>query len=339
MNCAGGTCGSTFAAANALCRLRIFDRIDVHPADVGAFAAVHALVFIHRQTIEAYFIEQAVDCAERTDEFAEKAIDNDTAYDGDDQQSELPIEEPANCLLKLRVRAQQWNAAHQRAGRTDVLAECRFAHAYDIGDSHRHDTDKNDQNDVFEILRKRRQTQFFLGQRNLGKELLNQTKRTQETTYEAAQQYANCKQKSYNIEAEIKFPGAGNGLKRADGAGNGSGRAGVTVQTWIAELLPGACIDPGALFTNEVAGMQIGETESCNLNQFAFDMMIDFHERLPQSYAFKADVDRLFEHNGNFAAIHAICDETYGGDANKNARSKQQNLVLFHMDTPVYVTA
>ena len=35
--------------------------------------------------------------------------------------------------------AQQRNAAHQRSGGTDVLAEGRLAHAHDIGDRHRHD--------------------------------------------------------------------------------------------------------------------------------------------------------------------------------------------------------
>ena len=111
------------------------------------------------------------------------------------------------------------------------------------------------------------------------------------------------------------------------------------MKTWIAELLPAACIDPSALFACKIARVQIGEAKGCNLNQFAFDMMIDFHERLPQSYAFKADVDRLLEHNGDLSAVHAVCDEAYGGSTNENACGKQQNMILFHKDTPVYVTA
>ena len=85
--------------------------------------------------------------------------------------------------------------------------------------------------------------------------------------------------------------------------------------------------------------MQIGEAKGCDLNQFAFDMMIDFHDRLPQSDAFKADVDRLLEHDSDFSAVHAICDEAYGGNADKNTHGWKRNLILFHKNTPVYVTA
>lgn len=224
MDRVGGAGCSAFSAADAFCRLRIFDRIDIHSADAGALAAAHTLVFIHCQAIEADLIEQTIDRTEWTEELAEEAIDNHAACDGDDQQRELPVKEPANRLLQFGVRAQQWNAARQRAGGTDVLTECRLAHADDIGDGYRHDADEYDQNDVFEILCKRRQAQLLPGQRNFTDDFLNQTERAQETAHKAAQKHADCQQEAYDIETEIKFPGAGNRLKRADRTGNRSRR-------------------------------------------------------------------------------------------------------------------
>ena len=83
--------------------------------------------------------------------------------------------------------------------------------------------------------------------------------------------------------------------------------------------------------------MQIGKAEGRNLNQLAFDVMPDFRKRLPQSDAFKADVDRLLEYDGDLAAMHAVCYEAHGGDAEKNTRGRQQVWILFHRDTPVSV--
>ena len=48
-------------------------------------AAVHALVFVHRQAIEADLIEQAVDRAERTEDLAEEAIDRDAGGKREDK--------------------------------------------------------------------------------------------------------------------------------------------------------------------------------------------------------------------------------------------------------------
>ena len=55
--------GHAAAHRRSGCILRMSDRIDVHSADAGAFAAVHALALVYLQAIEADLVEQAVDCS------------------------------------------------------------------------------------------------------------------------------------------------------------------------------------------------------------------------------------------------------------------------------------
>ena len=74
------------AAADAFDRLRRLRRIDVHHADARAFAAVDAFFLVDGKSVKAKPIEQAVNRAERTERFAEKAIDEDGADEDDEQE-------------------------------------------------------------------------------------------------------------------------------------------------------------------------------------------------------------------------------------------------------------
>ena len=272
-----GACCCACPAADAFGRLRILDGIDVHLADPGAFAAAHTLIVINGQLVEADFVEQAVDCAEQAKRLAEETIYDDTANEDYDQQKQLPAKEKTDGLLKLGMRTQQRNAAKQRAGRTDILAESRLAHADNVGDGDRHDDHKDEKNGIFGVFEYAGKTALFSGQRDMCQQLLNQPERTEKAAHKAPQQHADGQQKACDIEAEIKLHGAADGLQRADRAGNGGGRAGIAVQPRIAELFPRSGIDSCALFAGEIADMRIGQTERGDLDHFAPDGLRNLH--------------------------------------------------------------
>ena len=168
----------------------MFDRINVHPADAGALAAVNACRFIDGQPIEADFIEQAIDRSKRTGQLAEEAIDQNAADDRDKEKKGFPAKQRADSLSQFEMCTQKRNAAHQSVGGADILTESRCAHAYDVGDKNRHEDHEHEQKNILGIFGKRRQAQFFLWQRNHRQQFLKQTKRAQEAADEASQQHA-----------------------------------------------------------------------------------------------------------------------------------------------------
>lgn len=66
--------------------------IYIHLAGAAAFAAVYAFALIYPYVVEAYFIKQSVDRAERTEQFAEEAFDKNASQDNGYEYAELNIE-------------------------------------------------------------------------------------------------------------------------------------------------------------------------------------------------------------------------------------------------------
>ena len=67
-------CLDAFTAADAFCTVAVLNRINVHFAYVGAFAASDAFILVKRHMNKTYLIEKRINRAERTHNFAEKSV-------------------------------------------------------------------------------------------------------------------------------------------------------------------------------------------------------------------------------------------------------------------------
>ena len=80
---ASRACLDAFTAADAFCTVAVLNRINVHFAYVGAFAASDAFILVKRHTNKTYLIEKRINCAERTHSFAEKSVHKEACnYNG-----------------------------------------------------------------------------------------------------------------------------------------------------------------------------------------------------------------------------------------------------------------
>ena len=84
-----GADGPACAAPDALGRARMLDRVDIHHASFRAFAAADAFALVDCNVVEADFVEQSVDRAERAEDFTKEPSDEQAADDNDDQYAEL----------------------------------------------------------------------------------------------------------------------------------------------------------------------------------------------------------------------------------------------------------
>ena len=95
MYCALFTLINAFPAADALHRIRIFRRIDIHRTDLAAFAAGYACRMIRLKLNKADSVEKAVKCAERAQYLAEKTGYDQTADHDQSGDNDLECQECA----------------------------------------------------------------------------------------------------------------------------------------------------------------------------------------------------------------------------------------------------
>ena len=105
-------------------------------------------------------------------------------------------------------------------------------------------------------------------------QFLQQTERTKPSADCPAKQHPEGKEQPRHVEAEGKLSGTVHSLQSADGTGKARRRAGVAVESRIAELFPFSRIDFSAL---KVQKMRVGTAKGDELEQFSFDCIGDFH--------------------------------------------------------------
>lgn len=121
-------------------------------------------------------------------------------------------------------------------------------------------------------------------------QFLEQTEGTQPPTDGPSEQYPEGEKQSCHIETERKLHGTVYCLQCSDGAGKACCRAGIAVESRIAELFPLSRIEPAAL---KVQNMRVGEAKGDDLQKFSLDRIADFHivSPLPKTDAFQTDID------------------------------------------------
>ena len=136
-------------AANTLRMVGRFGRINLHLADLCAGAALGTLIFIYPVFEHGNRIKNRIDGAQRTDIFAERAVDDHGQKNGNGKQYVLPGIQPAKYVLHGPVQQNQRDAALQRPNRADKLAEVGRALPQNIHQKQGKQNDKDRQIDVF----------------------------------------------------------------------------------------------------------------------------------------------------------------------------------------------
>ena len=129
--------------------ISVLYRVAAHPAYFRAGAAVHTLTLIHPVLEHRNRIEYRVNCPQRTDIFAERAVDDHGQKNGNGKQYVLPGIQPAKYVLHGPVQQNQRDAALQRPNRADKLAEVGRALPQNIHQKQGKQNDKDRQIDVF----------------------------------------------------------------------------------------------------------------------------------------------------------------------------------------------
>ncbi len=91
---------SAFAAADTLCRIRCFDRIDLHPAFALTLPAVHTLIRIHFQSVYADLIAQPVYGAKGAERSTEETVDQNAPDHRHDQDHRFQGKKRSDRLLQ-----------------------------------------------------------------------------------------------------------------------------------------------------------------------------------------------------------------------------------------------
>ena len=194
--------------------------------------------FIHLDTKEGEFVEQAVQTAQGANETAEYAVDKYTAYDDADHQQEFPgeqrAEHPEGTVVDLVGKQQQ--AAFNDASGADVFAEGGgrgFVNGVCNGNHHCEEYQDH-------ILHIREDpgdgALLHLGRFDFVQQILDQAEGTQPTADHSAEDNGIEHHDAEGIE-ERTFTIIKGTLQRTQGAGTDGTGAGVTVDAGGAEEL------------------------------------------------------------------------------------------------------
>ena len=107
--CVGGADVYTLAAPNALGVGGIFYRVNTHLAYVGARLAVGAFIRVVLQLKKGNLVKRGVDCAERTEVFAKRAIQQNAQKYDETKDAQLPKELSAEKLYKTCIGKREKN--------------------------------------------------------------------------------------------------------------------------------------------------------------------------------------------------------------------------------------
>ena len=135
---------STRTAADTLCAIQVFQRVNLHRANGAAFSASNAICSLDRSTVNTDRIGTAVNCAKRADVAAKGSEYPYGCQRNEHKKPELPPVQYTFWEVKLAgIENRQGNRALQRADRTEPLAKSRR-----VGQRKRQSNYKNEQNKV-----------------------------------------------------------------------------------------------------------------------------------------------------------------------------------------------
>ena len=233
------------AAAYAFAAVRGQVRIDIHLTCFGADAAVYAFLCVYAHADQAHPLEEPVKGSQRADVFAERPVDEDRCRDAQDQQQELPPEEPAERPSHHAVEEHQGYPALKRSDRTYILAEEGFSCAVFAAVEERQQKHHDEEHHVFQIAQRLidllRHRQLWRG--DLVEQLLDQAEQAEPGADEAAYEEADDGKVADHIRPYASVSVVEYGLHRSDRTRSQSSRAGVAVHSGNADLLELALID------------------------------------------------------------------------------------------------
>ena len=144
----------TGAAADTFRMVRRFQDIDIHLARRNTALASDAFITLDLDAEKGYLVKERVDCPQRADPFAERAVKQNAQHHDGGKNRTLEGEQLAQRRANARIAERQRDRPFQNALRADVFAEERVAHTDGVGGKHRQQDHKHDQNDVFEIAQR-----------------------------------------------------------------------------------------------------------------------------------------------------------------------------------------
>ena len=178
--------------------------LDIHLAHAHARAAVVAQVLVHPDGQQGQAAEQGVDGPQGAQKAAECPVHEDAQRQNGHAQQGLPAEQHSGQGPVLRAQGQQGEAALQRPGGADVLAE--GGHRQALGESvpngQRHH--KQGQDDVFQPAQPAGPLAFFnFWGGNFVQQLLNQPEGAQKPAHHPAQDNAREQKKSGDVQRQL----------------------------------------------------------------------------------------------------------------------------------------
>ena len=199
VQCFFRTGADAVAAADTLHAVRLFAGIDIHLAGLCAGTAVNTRTLIEAHADEGETVEESIECSQRAEVFAERAVHDEPRYDDDAEYDKFPVKEPSELRTDDRIRGV-CDAAGDRAGRADVLTECR---------RQRHRERQQDHQDqkhcVLQIAQVLIQFKLILLiERNKIQKILDKAEGAKEATYDTAAKSADKDQDTQDVVRETE---------------------------------------------------------------------------------------------------------------------------------------
>ena len=89
----GRTGFHTHTAADTLGMVGLFGDIDIHFACLCTSTAGYTFIFVHLHLKKRYPIQKRIKCAQRTQPFAERTVEQHAQHNRNNQDAELPREQ------------------------------------------------------------------------------------------------------------------------------------------------------------------------------------------------------------------------------------------------------
>ena len=109
-----------------------FGRINLHLADLCTGAAVGTLAIVYPVFEHGNRVKNRIDSSQRTEVFAERAINQDGQKNSNCQQNIFPSIQPSNGASHGLVQQDKRESALQCARRADQFTEIGSALSYDV---------------------------------------------------------------------------------------------------------------------------------------------------------------------------------------------------------------
>ena len=224
----------------------VTDFPNVHTAVSHAGPAVGAPALVHLDADDIEPVEQSVDRAERTEKTAERTVQEHTGCSDDQHDDKLPRKQDSK-HAKLRgidrIR-QKPDRPFKCPGRTDVLAESRHRNAELQAIPQRDRHSENSKNHIFEPGKSPCDAGLAdLRRRDLVKELLNQSQRTEPAADRPPEHDAKQKDHAEHIPPCTMAGGIERVLNRTQRARTHCAGAGIAVEARDTQILCLSLID------------------------------------------------------------------------------------------------